>query len=133
MRSVLCAKNPMSWILILAIYLFFLLTTLISSFFLPNKIMNLKEMNSDMNSCTTTASKERVSQTPISQPQMIMPLKSRMSSSCTPQEPVIICLDPASFGLPNGWIVEERYRSSSKYPNMSDKVLQWNFSFWLGF
>ncbi|KAJ9685161.1 hypothetical protein PVL29_017266 [Vitis rotundifolia] len=44
-----------------------------------------------------------------------------MSTSLTPQMPVIIGLDPTSFGLPNGWTVEQRYRTSSKYIKKSDK------------
>ena len=71
---------------------------------------------------------------PILQPEMIMPLKSRMSSSFTPQKPVIISLDPISFGLPNDWIVEQRYRPSPNH-NKSDKVYfnVLNFYFDLGF
>ncbi|WKA01851.1 hypothetical protein VitviT2T_020105 [Vitis vinifera] len=53
--------------------------------------------------------------------QMEVPLQSQLTISQLIDVPIAVQLNPTSFNLPRNWVVEQRYRNSPKYANISDK------------
>ena len=77
----------------------------------------------DINTNNSIVRKEEQSEMWMSSTlQMEVPLQSQLTISQLIDVPIAVQLNPTSFNLPHNWVVEQRYRNSPKYANISDKV-----------